>query len=108
MINHGAHCSNHTNLMVIIISIMLILMIIMVVMVMMMIMMMVKYIFHILIFKKSLGEQLFDAAKSGDVEAIERLLDEGADIEYIGLVREVIIIYLLIYFLLDKWSILCI
>jgi hypothetical protein len=55
-----------------------------------------------------LGKQLFDAAKSGDVEAVERLLVEGADIEYVGSVREVIIIYLLFYFLLDKWSILCI
>ena len=45
----------------------------------------------------SLGEQLYDAAKSGDVEAVERLLDEGADIEYIGLVSEVIIIYLFIF-----------
>jgi hypothetical protein len=47
----------------------------------------------------SLGEQLYDAAKSGDVEAVERLLDEG--IEYIGLVSEVIIINLFIYFLLN-------
>jgi hypothetical protein len=61
-------------------------------MMMMMMMMMVKYIFHILIFKKSLGEQLFDAAKSGNVEAVERLLVEGADIEYVVSVREVIII----------------
>ena len=50
----------------------------------------------------SLGEQLYDAAKSGDVEAVERLLDEGADIEYIGLVSEVIIIYLFIFCLMDK------
>jgi hypothetical protein len=49
----------------------------------------------------SLGEQLFNAAKSGDVEAVERLLVKGADIEYIGSVREVNIIYLIIYFLLD-------
>jgi hypothetical protein len=53
----------------------------------------------------SLGKQLYDAAKSGDVEAVERLLDEGADIEYIGLVSEVIIIYLFIFCLMDKlWS----
>jgi len=45
----------------------------------------------------SLGEQFYDAAKSGDVEAVERLLDEGADIEYIGLVRVVVMIYLLFY-----------
>jgi len=50
----------------------------------------------------SFGEQLHDAAKSGDVEAVERLLDEGADIEYIGLVSEVIIIYLFIFCLMDK------
>ena len=46
----------------------------------------------------SLGEQLYAAAKSGDVEAVERLLVEGANIEYICLVREVLIIYLFIYF----------
>ena len=31
-----------------------------------------------------MGKQLYDAAKSGDVEAVERLLVEGANIEYIG------------------------
>ena len=45
----------------------------------------------------SLGEQLYDAAKSGGVEAVERLLDKGADIEYVGSVSEVLIIYLFIY-----------
>jgi hypothetical protein len=43
----------------------------------------------------SLGELLYDAAKSGDVEAVERLLDEGAYIEYIDSVRVVVMIYLL-------------
>ena len=48
----------------------------------------------------SLGEQLYVAAKSGDVEAVERLLVEGANIEYVGSVSEVLIfIYLFIYFL---------
>jgi hypothetical protein len=42
-----------------------------------------------------LGKQLFDAAKSGDVEAVERLLVEGADIEYVGSVRVVVMIYFL-------------
>ena len=41
----------------------------------------------------SLGEQLYDAAKSGDVEAVERLLDEGADIEYRVYVSEVVMLY---------------
>jgi len=45
-----------------------------------------------------LGKQLYDAAKSGDVEAVERLLDEGADIEYRVHVSEVVMIYLIIYF----------
>ena len=64
---------------------------------MMMMMMMMVYFIYTYIFQKSLGEQLYDATKSGDVEAVERLLVEGANIEYIGLVREVIIVYLLIY-----------
>ena len=60
-------------------------------------MMMVYFIHSYTDFQKSLGKQLYVAAKSGDVEAVERLLVRGADIEYIGLVREVIIVYLLIY-----------
>ena len=64
---------------------------------MMMMMMMVYFIYSYTDFQKSLGKQLFDAAKSGDVEAVERLLEKGADIEYVGLVSEVIIVYLLIY-----------
>ena len=56
-----------------------------------------KYIFHMLIFKKSLGKQLFDPAQSGDVEAVERLVVQGANIEYIGSVREVMIICLFIF-----------
>ena len=87
---------------------MLMVMMIMKMMMMMMMMMIVVYFIYTYIFQKSLGEQLYDAAKSGDVEAVERLLVEGANIEYIGLVSEVIIIHLLIYFLLHKWSILCI
>ena len=59
--------------------------------------MMVYFIYSYTDFQKSLGKQLFDAAKSGDVEAVERLLVEGANIEYIGSVSEVIIIYLLIH-----------
>jgi hypothetical protein len=64
---------------------------------MMMMMMMIYFIYSYTDFQKSLGEQLFDAAKSGDVEAVERLLVEGADIEYIGSVREVVMIYLFIF-----------
>ena len=95
MINHCTHCSNHTNLMMMMIVRFFMLMV-MIIMKMMMMMMMVYFIYSY-IFRKSLGEQLYDAAKSGDVEAVERLLVEGANIEYIGLVREVIIVYLLIY-----------
>ena len=94
-----------------IISIMLMMMLMMMMMMTMMMMMMMMMVYNFYSytdFQQSLGEQFYDAAKSGDVEALERLLDEGADIEYVDSVREVIIICLLIYFLLNKWSILCI
>lgn len=56
-----------------------------------------------------MDKQLYDAAERGDiVEAVNRLLDEGADTEYRDLVSEVVIIYLFIYFLLVEWSTLCI
>lgn len=43
----------------------------------------------------SLDEKLYDAAGRGDVGAVERLLDEGANIECRVYVSEFAIIYLL-------------
>ena len=49
-----------------------------------------------------MDKQLYDAAERGDiVEAVNRLLDEGADTEYRDLVSEVVIIYLFIFCLLN-------
>lgn len=49
------------------------------------------------LFQKSLDYKLYDAAVRGDVGAVEKLLDEGADIECRGPVSEVVIIHLLIF-----------